>query len=124
MTEPFDSEAHVAIWGDGGFLTETGNADGQAPPRQQRRKDVPADYAFGGDLFNCPNPQRLAVLYGEAMGWTDIKPQVHLTTGMDIGGSYMGTDGVRSRFTLGCFRLQDFAAGRTDIYPAPSKAQP
>lgn len=48
---------------------------------EQRHTDSPADYAFGGDLFNCPNPQRLAVLYGEAMGWTDIKPQPHLTTG-------------------------------------------
>lgn len=27
----FDSETHAAIWGDGGFLTETGNADGKAP---------------------------------------------------------------------------------------------
>jgi len=74
--------------------------------------DSPGKYRFGGDLFNCPDPQRLAVLYGTAMGWTDVVPQAHLTSGQGISVSYTDTDGIRRRYNIGVWFLQDFAANR------------
>jgi hypothetical protein len=74
--------------------------------------DSPGDYVFGGDLWNCKNPQRLAVLYCTAMGWTDVEPQAHLTSGTGINVSYTDTDGASRYRSIGASFLQDFAAGR------------
>jgi hypothetical protein len=74
--------------------------------------DSPGDYSFGGDLWNCPNPQRLAVLYGTAMGWTDVVPQSHLTSGTGITVAYTDSEGEHRTFSVGASFLQDFAANR------------
>jgi hypothetical protein len=39
-TRVFDSGEHSRTWGDGGFLTETGNADGKLDPNEPRSRSA------------------------------------------------------------------------------------